>query len=183
MKLPKNAKGEYDITRDHRTVVKQILLSNFTNRQTAILLEMNQQTFEKLFKQEIQWALKNKRTLMFQNVNDLDPDQVREMASNGASMKECASFFKVERSLFVIHWQGIFDQGAAQLKMRIRQKQMEILEGGSVPMAIHLGKHYLDQKDSKGDDKRRRSATESPKLEFDYTAEPLPAIEKPNAED
>ena len=80
---------------------------------------------------------------------EIDPQQVETMASYGMTIAEMADVFKVSRDVLDRRFQGEYHKGRADLKMKLRRKQIDVALGGNVVMLIWLGKQMLGQKEPK----------------------------------
>jgi len=78
---------------------------------------------------------------------NINPDQVAALASIGCTEIEVATVLdcsaKTIHRRFVQH----FLQGKANLKTKLRKKQVEMALAGNVSLLMWLGKQYLDQTD------------------------------------
>jgi len=90
-------------------------------------------------------------------LNELGLAQVTELASLGAKIPEIAQYLRVsgewlrqamdaEGDNFQQDVLDAFDEGSSEFKRRILQHQAALAETNA-QMAIHLGKHHLNQKD------------------------------------
>jgi len=82
----------------------------------------------------------------------IDMEEVEKLASIGATQTEMAHWFScsiatIERRLAEPANRIIVERGRAKMLMSIRRQQISMMMGGSVPMAIFLGKQYLGQRD------------------------------------
>lgn len=78
---------------------------------------------------------------------EIDPKQVERMAACGCTDSEIAYIMQVSEAHLRRHYRAALDQGRANLRRRLRRKQIELARKGSVPMLIWLGKQYLGQSD------------------------------------
>jgi len=79
-------------------------------------------------------------------------EEVEKLASIGATQAEMAKWFgcsvaTIERRVAEPANRIILDRGHAKMIMSIRRQQLSMMMGGSVAMAIFLGKQYLGQRD------------------------------------
>jgi hypothetical protein len=81
----------------------------------------------------------------------LDRTYVKKLAQLNCTDEEIAAFFEVNRMTIANGYEKELKEGRELAKFSIRKAQFRIMEGGSgsCQMAIHLGKHYLDQNDRK----------------------------------
>jgi hypothetical protein len=82
----------------------------------------------------------------------IDMDEVEKLASIGVTQTEMAQWFgcslaTIERRLAEPANHVILEHGRAKMLMSIRRQQISMMMGGSVAMAIFLGKQYLGQRD------------------------------------
>ena len=104
------------------------------------------------------------------NIHQIDPEQVRKLAALGCTNDEIADYVGCDR---ITLWRrkDVYEamlEGRSQIKVRIRQKQMEALNSGNPTMLIWLGKQYLGQTDKVLNKIEAKSIT----LEFGETGEP-----------
>ena len=83
---------------------------------------------------------------------ELDLAQVEQLCTLGCSDAEIAAVFNVSvRTVESRKKEGRFadamERGRAKARINIRRHQWKLLEAGSAPMAIWLGKQYLNQRD------------------------------------
>lgn len=75
------------------------------------------------------------------------PSDVTKLASYGLNNREIAEFLGCsEASLSTVFKENVL-KGKADLKMKLRRKQIDVALGGNVSMLIWLGKNILDQSD------------------------------------
>lgn len=79
----------------------------------------------------------------------IDGEEVEKLAAFGITIAEMADFFKVSRDVIDRRFKDEVAKGRADLKMKLRRKQIEVAMGGNVTMLIWLGKQLLDQKEPK----------------------------------
>lgn len=78
---------------------------------------------------------------------EVDPETVVKLASIGCSMREIAMVVGVSTSTISRRFQNEYEEGRANLNVRLRKKQVEIALAGNTTMLIWLGKQLLDQSD------------------------------------
>lgn len=88
-------------------------------------------------------------------LTDDGAEYISKMASLGCTVEEIADDMGVSLSVLTnsrnkAKYQEAVRNGRSVFKTSIRTSQMKIMKGGSAPMAIFLGKNYLDQADVKG---------------------------------
>lgn len=78
---------------------------------------------------------------------NINPEQVTALASIGCTEIEVATV--LDCSAKTIHRRFVhnFQQGKANLKTKLRKKQVEMALAGNVSLLMWLGKQYLDQAD------------------------------------
>ena len=73
--------------------------------------------------------------------------QVEKLASFGLTNKEIAEVLEYDENTLKRNFEIFLIKGKANLKQRLKRKQITVALGGNVAMLIWLGKQYLDQKD------------------------------------
>ena len=73
--------------------------------------------------------------------------QVQKLASFGLTNKEIAEALAYDENTMKRNFEIFLIKGRANLKQRLKNKQIQVALGGNVVMLIWLGKQYLDQKD------------------------------------
>lgn len=73
--------------------------------------------------------------------------QVEKLAALGLTNTEIADFYGVDKATVGRRFATILDKGRAQLRQKLRRKQLSVAMGGNVAMLIWLGKQYLEQSD------------------------------------
>ena len=73
--------------------------------------------------------------------------QVEKLASFGLTNKEIAEALGYDDTTLKRKFENFLIKGKANLKQRLKRKQIQVALGGNVSMLIWLGKQYLDQKD------------------------------------
>lgn len=89
----------------------------------------------------------------------IDGGEVQKLAGYGLSNCEIADFFGVDEGTIRKGFSEILSKGRANLRMRLRMKQLEIAMRGNVTMLIFLGKNMLNQSD-------RQEIDHSGKIEY-----------------
>ena len=84
---------------------------------------------------------------MARPAKDVDGELVRKLAAIGCTQDEIGGVCGVDQSQISRRFASEFALGAAQCKTSLRRHQWKSVRDGSVPMMIHLGKHYLGQHD------------------------------------
>jgi hypothetical protein len=78
---------------------------------------------------------------------EIDANQVYELAKIGCRIQEIADFFGCSHDTIERRFALELDKGRADLKMSLRQWQLQAAKGGNVVMQIWLGKQLLGQLD------------------------------------
>jgi DNA-binding CsgD family transcriptional regulator len=73
--------------------------------------------------------------------------QVEKLASYGLTNKEIAEALGYDDSTLKRKFENFLTKGKANLKQRLKRKQIDVALGGNVSMLIWLGKNYLGQAD------------------------------------
>lgn len=73
--------------------------------------------------------------------------QVKKLASYGLTNKEIAEALGFDDSTLKRKFENFLIKGKAELKQRLKRKQISVALGGNVSMLIWLGKQYLGQAD------------------------------------
>ena len=76
------------------------------------------------------------------------PDEVYKLSSLGCSIQEMSDFFMVKRETLKYNFLPYIERGRAELKQRLRSKQIQVAMAGNATMLIWLGKNILGQSDS-----------------------------------
>jgi len=71
--------------------------------------------------------------------------QVEKLSSYGLTNKEIAEALGYDDSTLKRKFEIFLTKGKANLKQRLKKKQIQVAMGGNVSMLIWLGKQYLDQ--------------------------------------
>ena len=71
--------------------------------------------------------------------------QVEKLASYGLTNKEIAEALGYDDSTLKRKFENFLTKGKANLKQRLKRKQIEVAMNGNVSMLIWLGKQYLGQ--------------------------------------
>jgi len=71
--------------------------------------------------------------------------QVEKLASYGLTNKEIAEALGFDDSTLKRKFENFLVKGRANLKQRLKKKQIQVAMSGNVSMLIWLGKQYLDQ--------------------------------------
>ncbi|MGD8305724.1 MAG: hypothetical protein PVF17_03640 [Ignavibacteria bacterium] len=71
--------------------------------------------------------------------------QVEKLASYGLTNKEIAEALGYDDSTLKRKFENFLTKGRANLKQRLKKKQIQVAMSGNVSMLIWLGKQYLDQ--------------------------------------
>jgi len=77
----------------------------------------------------------------------LTADQIEELAAIGCTDDEIARVAGVSEATLCRHFDAHLKKGRADLKIRLRRRQIQRAEEGSDTMLIWLGKVYLGQRD------------------------------------
>ena len=73
--------------------------------------------------------------------------QVEKLASYGLTNKEIAEALGYDDTTLKRKFENFLTKGKANLKQRLKRKQIDVALGGNVSMLIWLGKQYLGQAD------------------------------------
>ena len=73
--------------------------------------------------------------------------QVEKLASYGLTNKEIAEALGYDDSTLKRKFENFLTKGKANLKQRLKRKQVDVALAGNVSMLIWLGKNYLGQAD------------------------------------
>ena len=73
--------------------------------------------------------------------------QVEKLASYGLTNKEISEALGYDDSTLKRKFENFLTKGKANLKQRLKRKQIEVALAGNVSMLIWLGKNYLGQAD------------------------------------
>ena len=90
----------------------------------------------------------------------IDVEQVYKLARLGCTNQEIGDWFNVNGETIRVRFMDVLKLARSDQKISLRRKQHKTAMKGSVPMLIHLGKHYLGQTDSPKPDE-----TENPELD------------------
>jgi len=71
--------------------------------------------------------------------------QIEKMASFGLTNKEIAEALGYDENTLKRNFEIFLTKGKANLKQRLKRKQIQVALGGNVSMLIWLGKQYLGQ--------------------------------------
>ena len=71
--------------------------------------------------------------------------QIEKLASYGLTNKEIAEALGYDDSTLKRKFENFLIKGRAELKKRLKKKQIDVAMQGNVSMLIWLGKQYLDQ--------------------------------------
>jgi hypothetical protein len=93
---------------------------------------------------------------------EIDKEQVFEMARVHCTVQEIALLLKVDDETLTKYCREELDRGFAQGNHDIRKRQVKAALSGMPTMLIHLGKHFLGQRDAhyERDDKHRAEVAE-----------------------
>jgi len=72
-------------------------------------------------------------------------NQVEKLASYGLTNKEIAEALGYDDTTLKRKFENYLIKGKANLKQRLKKKQIQVAMSGNVSMLIWLGKQYLDQ--------------------------------------
>ena len=73
--------------------------------------------------------------------------QVEKLASYGLTNKEISEALAFDENTLKRKFEIFLTKGKANLKQRLKRKQIDVALGGNVSMLIWLGKNYLGQAD------------------------------------
>ena len=73
--------------------------------------------------------------------------QIEKLASYGLTNKEIAEALEYDDSTLKRKFENFLIKGRANLKQRLKKKQIQVAMSGNVTMLIWLGKQYLEQAD------------------------------------
>jgi hypothetical protein len=83
----------------------------------------------------------------------IDLAELEKLSAMQATNEEIAAFFglscrTIQRRLKSNRFAEIVERGRAKGRLSLRRQQLKLVEGGSAPMAIFLGKNLLGQRDT-----------------------------------
>lgn len=78
---------------------------------------------------------------------DINVEEVEKLAGYGCTNTEIADFFNCDEGTIRGRFSENLIKARADLKKRLRKKQLEVAESGNVSMLIWLGKQMLGQTD------------------------------------
>jgi hypothetical protein len=81
----------------------------------------------------------------------VDPRQVEIYASLGLKDTEIGDLLELDYNTLRYNFKAELTKGRANLKMSLRQKQLQVAMEGNVTMLIFLGKVYLGQREDGSD--------------------------------
>ena len=85
-------------------------------------------------------------------ISRLTPEkQIEQMASFGLNNLEIAAITGIDDSTLKRNFENNLTKGRADLKQKLKRKQITVALQGNVTMLIWLGKQYLDQKEQSQD--------------------------------
>lgn len=79
---------------------------------------------------------------------NLDPEQIRKMASVGCTTREIADILSCDEATVRKNFRVCLEKGRAQMRRRLRMLQWKSAKAGNVAALIWLGKQYLEQTDA-----------------------------------
>ena len=84
----------------------------------------------------------------------LDYELIEKLAQTQCTQEEIASIVGVHRSTLLKDEEfcRIYKKGKQSGKISLRRLQWKSAEKGNITMLIHLGKHYLDQREGIGEE-------------------------------
>jgi hypothetical protein len=82
---------------------------------------------------------------------EVDPEIVFKLAQLGCTYTEIGAWFGCDESTIRARFPEIYHQGKESGKISLRRMQWKRARAGSDPMLIHLGKHYLGQREKSDD--------------------------------
>lgn len=75
-------------------------------------------------------------------------NQIRFMAQKGVNWTELAYFYGVHANVLRRHFEKHYELGKQELRVKLRQKQIDLALAGNPTMLIWLGKQVLKQTDN-----------------------------------
>jgi hypothetical protein len=78
---------------------------------------------------------------------DIDAKVIQMLAQRGCTIEEMAAHYRCSRDTIERNFAAIIDKGRADLRMSLREWQIQSAKRGNVAMMIWLGKQYLNQSD------------------------------------
>jgi hypothetical protein len=84
--------------------------------------------------------------------NNINPEEVENLASRFWTQKEIGAFFKVHEDTIRDNFQEQLKRGQETGRSILRDLQLKIARGGNVTMLIWLGKQYLNQREPKNEE-------------------------------
>jgi len=92
------------------------------------------------------------KTIKRKDRSEVHPDvQVARMAEYGLNNREIADILGYDENTLKRHFEILLTKGRANLKQKLKKKQIDIALRGNVSMLIWLGKQYLEQADNSKD--------------------------------
>ncbi|NUN08042.1 MAG: hypothetical protein HUU54_02590 [Ignavibacteriaceae bacterium] len=78
-------------------------------------------------------------------------NKVEKMAEYGLNNREIADILEYDENTLKRHFEIFLVKGRANLRQKLKRKQIDIALKGNVAMLIWLGKQYLEQADNSKD--------------------------------
>lgn len=78
----------------------------------------------------------------------VSPKQIQFFGQKGVSWQEIAYFYGINHRVLMRHFEKDYERGKSELKIKLRQKMVELALDGNVTMLIWLGKNILKMSDT-----------------------------------
>ena len=105
--------------------------------------------------------------------------QIEKLASYGLTNKEIAEALGYDDSTLKRKFENFLIKGRANLKQRLKKKQIQVAMSGNVTMLIWLGKQYLEQADKVEETGDYKLVVNRKKLEVELQKPtPNPSLER-----
>lgn len=99
---------------------------------------------------------------------NIDPEQVKDLARIGATVREIADFFHCSDTSINNKFQKQLVQGRAEMKMNLRRAQLRVaIEKDNATLLIWLGKQMLHQTDVPTDLTNKETAEQTKQIFLD----------------
>ena len=92
-------------------------------------------------------AIKHHPTGRWRSHTSIDPKRVYELAAIHCTVEEIAASVGIAPNTLTAHFRQDIDRGIADGNIAIRKAQYDLAMAGSPSMLIHLGKHWLAQRE------------------------------------
>jgi hypothetical protein len=82
------------------------------------------------------------------NQKVINPDEVYRLASYGSTVDEMSDWFQINRETLKYNFMPYIEKGWAEVKHKLRRKQIQVALEGHPTMLIWLGKQLLGQQET-----------------------------------